>query len=166
MSFYLAVFGCGIMVSVAYTYLTKVSSRAATGSVRLKRVAIACMVLAVLAGVGFSFRPGILHIEAGRNILYGEVFCVLLFGILFAPAPCRWIFTTPSVRFVGLVSYSLYLWHTIVLNTVVRWIPTSLSSIDGVIVRFALELVIAIPVAYVSYLLVERPFIMARRRAH
>jgi peptidoglycan/LPS O-acetylase OafA/YrhL len=166
MSFYLAIFGCGIMVSVAYTYLTRVAPPDAAGLLRLKRIAVACMVLAVFVGVGFAFKPSILRIEAGRNIFYGAVFGLLLFGILFAPARWRWIFATPAVRFVGLVSYSLYLWHTIVLNFIVGWIPQSLSQTDRVLLGFALELVIAVPVAYVSYLLVERPFMMARKRAH
>jgi len=70
------------------------------------------------------------------------------------------------VRFIGLISYSLYIWHTVVWSH----LAPDLGAIHGPLAQMAvgvlLELLVAIPVAYVSYQLTERPFISARRAAH
>jgi peptidoglycan/LPS O-acetylase OafA/YrhL len=85
-------------------------------------------------------------------------------NVLIALCIDRWV-TYPADRvgrvlnsrplvFVGLISYSLYLWQQVFLNRDVTSLPTSFPS----------NLVLAIAAALVSYYLVERPSLRLRHR--
>ncbi len=54
----------------------------------------------------------------------------------------------------------------VVLAAVESRLPLLASSTDWVLVGIAVELLVAIPVAYLSYQLTERPFMRQRLRAH
>ena len=69
------------------------------------------------------------------------------------------------VRFVGLISYSLYIWHLVIMR-LAEPLLLAINATPRVGVGFLIECLVGIPVAYVSYMLFERPFIAARRRAH
>jgi peptidoglycan/LPS O-acetylase OafA/YrhL len=56
--------------------------------------------------------------------------------------------------FVGLISYSIYLWQQLFLNRYATSLPTS----------FPLNIVLAIAAALASYYLVERPSLRLRHR--
>jgi peptidoglycan/LPS O-acetylase OafA/YrhL len=58
----------------------------------------------------------------------------------------------PAVSFMGVLSYSLYLWQQIFLN------PESVSSYCA----FPLNIILAVAMALVSYLLIEAPFLRFR----
>jgi peptidoglycan/LPS O-acetylase OafA/YrhL len=68
------------------------------------------------------------------------------------------------VRFVGLISYSLYIWHLVIMR-LAEPLLLAISPMPRVGVGL-IECLASIPVAYASYLLFESPFIAARRRAH
>ena len=59
------------------------------------------------------------------------------------------------MRFIGLISYSLYLWHLPVIHAMIPFFAG---------VPLLLRVVCAFPVAYLSYQFVERPFLKRRRR--
>jgi peptidoglycan/LPS O-acetylase OafA/YrhL len=69
-----------------------------------------------------------------------------------------------ALRFVGLISYSLYLWHFPILEHGIpwarrlTWLPEAIW-LPVVIVGFV---AIAVAVAVISYLLVERPFVVRK----
>jgi peptidoglycan/LPS O-acetylase OafA/YrhL len=86
------------------------------------------------------------------GISYG---CLLL-AILFGHRSIRAVFEFYPLRFIGLISYSLYLWHVAFLHPLFP----ALSSLPLLTVRLPLAFV----VAYLSYQLVERPF-LSRRKA-
>ncbi len=68
----------------------------------------------------------------------------------------------PAMRFLGAISFSMYLWHMVVL----RWAPCP----DFIATSFGLRVIytfcLTVPVALGSYLLVERPFLMLRPQTH
>jgi peptidoglycan/LPS O-acetylase OafA/YrhL len=61
---------------------------------------------------------------------------------------------------LGVVSYSLYVWHTRVMDNLRDWEPFP----DGTVPFMAITLALAILVAFVSYRVVEAPFLRLRRR--
>jgi len=76
----------------------------------------------------------------------------------------EWLLGNRIMVFAGLVSYSVYLWHVVVMD----WI-THTDLIQGANgYRFPILLLVAIPLIYLiatsSYILVERPFIRMRRK--
>ena len=62
-----------------------------------------------------------------------------------------------AVYFLGLISYSLYLWHFVVIQQVQLLFADSYASLSHW-VTFPLNAMAAIGVASISYYLVERPF--------
>ena len=59
---------------------------------------------------------------------------------------------------IGVVSYSVYLWHVLVVNELEDW------GVTGTWERLAVSLPAVVAVAAISYALVERPFLRLRRR--
>jgi peptidoglycan/LPS O-acetylase OafA/YrhL len=83
----------------------------------------------------------------------------LVLGILWGGTTIRWIFETSVVRFVGLISYSLYLWHLPLLTAL---LPLFGGSWYGVLLVIGCAI---LPVAYLSYQFVERPFLRRRNQS-
>ena len=164
-TYFLSVFGAGIACSVAYTYSTQVRRPGSVDTRWLTVIATGVFGVALGVGVALVVASGI-SISFGRNSLFGVVYAGLLFGILLGAPILRRPFELRTVRFLGLISYSVYLWHLVILTEVMSWLQHVGNSTDRVILGVAIEVVGVVPIAYVSYLLSERPFISARRRAH
>jgi peptidoglycan/LPS O-acetylase OafA/YrhL len=79
----------------------------------------------------------------------------VVLGVARGGAP---ILEHPILRFLGGISFSLYLWHFPVL----RIVPVPDAIAHSLALRLPYTLAIAIPVALVSYLCVERPFLKLR----
>lgn len=93
------------------------------------------------------------------GLSYGALVLGVLWGgrVLRAPFEMRWL------RFLGLISYSLYLWHgPIIFNAapLTHQLPAGLQVVGALLVGF----LIAAPFAYASYQWVERPFLQRRHR--
>lgn len=89
-------------------------------------------------------------------LIMGGAYGGLVLGTLLFGGVLRAIFEFRPLRFVGLISFSLYLWHQPIIN---RRIPM-LSQLP-----LPLSILAAFVVAYVSYQLVERPFLVRRHQA-
>ncbi|HEU5343181.1 MAG TPA: acyltransferase [Ktedonobacterales bacterium] len=90
-------------------------------------------------------------------LVVGVSFGALTLGAVWGGPVVRAIFAAPPLRFIGLISYSLYVWHAPILR--------------GDLPIFAplplwLRVVCAFVVAYLSYQLLERPFLRRRQRLH
>jgi peptidoglycan/LPS O-acetylase OafA/YrhL len=73
-------------------------------------------------------------------------------------APFAWLNTRIFV-FIGLLSYSLYLLHLAIIFGIVRLIPDAGRLVQGVV-----SLAIAIGLAWLIYVTVEKPFARLRRK--
>lgn len=82
---------------------------------------------------------------------------VLAFVVGRAPSWLEQAFSTRWLRFTGILSYSLYLWHFPVFALSQDRLGRSLKSL-------MVELPVTLALAYGSYRLVERPFLRARER--
>jgi len=71
----------------------------------------------------------------------------------------------PVIRWIGLVSYGLYLWHPIVmrLDGPLWAIPITGRLLDSELARAATHLGLSCAVAAVSFYLWERPFLRLKR---
>src|SRR6185437_16793730 len=86
----------------------------------------------------------------------------LTLGALLAPPLLRAPFEWGPLRFVGLISYSLYLWHETIINLIFPHIPVT-GEFARSVATLAIGVCVAIPFAYLSYQFVERPFLRWRR---
>jgi peptidoglycan/LPS O-acetylase OafA/YrhL len=75
------------------------------------------------------------------------------------------LFANPVVYFLGLISYSLYLWHFVVLQQAGVILGEAYTTMPG-LPKFLLSLTLVILVSALSYFLFERPFFRlgARRK--
>lgn len=70
----------------------------------------------------------------------------------------RLLFANPVTYFIGLISYSLYLWHFVVMQQAVVIFGDSWSSLPE-LYRFLSSLTLVVLVSTLSYYLFERPFL-------
>lgn len=90
-------------------------------------------------------------------LVVGVSFGALVLGVIWGGPVVRAIFASAPLRFVGLISYSLYVWHAPILSG-------NLALFGSLPIW--LRLLCALLVAYLSYQFLERPFLRRRRRLH
>jgi len=157
--YWYSVFAMGIAASMIYVYLTT------EGSTRFRNVAAAGS--AVFAA-GLALWLSLVFVPALAQSpvpLMGVAYSSILLGVVFGWNGIRALFEWRPLRFVGLISYSLYLWHLAVLKVFDRFL-VHLPLTEHVIARLLLLLTFGVAFAYLSYQLTERPFMNARRKAH
>lgn len=118
--------------------------------------AIASLVWYGLAGT-LTWRPGMTW---GLTLVAGAAAVLVLHGSDPRPSPINRLMRLRPVVFVGTISYSLYLWHVPVIALVVaRWPDIDLAAKATIVVA------VSLPLAAVSYWLVERPLMSSRSRS-
>jgi peptidoglycan/LPS O-acetylase OafA/YrhL len=133
---------------------------------QLSRVAAPLLLGGVLAFVFLMARPGMADaaLEAFVRDLgsVGLLACTLLLGT------DRWRFLVvrPFLKFVGYISYGLYLIHTAVFRAVelafagcFHWLVSLQMPTAAMLLRFVLGSALAIGIAYASRVLIEEKFL-------
>ncbi len=168
MRFYLGVFVTGMAFSYAYASpaLTRIVARP-----RVNR-ALGVLGLGILAALFttsesyhefFASVPILGALEFPLGWAYPGSFGVLCGALIYITLVCdgRWIHRILSsliLRAVGITSYSVYLWHLVVRDTLLG------MGVTAGLPLFAATLGLTYPLACTVYALVERPFMRPRVR--
>lgn len=92
--------------------------------------------------------------------LFGMLWGAFVVCVLQAPTGLQAIFAWAPLRVMGVVSFSAYLWHGLLLANL-EWLPFEPGAYARAVVVFAALVAISV----VSYLLIERPFLKIGRAA-
>lgn len=159
----LEVFAVGMLCSVLYVVTVEQRRISQHVMERLGYVALAISVAVFVIAVpqwakaSATFAPGavwewdLITYPLLVGVGYGALALVALWGGRALRIP----FELAPLRFIGLISYSLYLWHLPNINQmipVIRSMPLMVRVIGAFVI------------AYLSYQLVERPFLRRRHR--
>jgi peptidoglycan/LPS O-acetylase OafA/YrhL len=161
----LEIFFVGALCATVYVLATereglgrRLQRRAARG------LLLAALLIAIVAAPAWQlgvvmFTPGARWGAATTfyPLVVGVSFGALTLGAAWGGPIVRAIFAAPPLRFIGLISYSLYVWHAPILRgdlPIFAPLP------------FWLRVICAFVVAYLSYQLLERPFLRRRQRLH
>jgi peptidoglycan/LPS O-acetylase OafA/YrhL len=165
---YLEVFALGMALSLLYVSGMEPGHLSARLKQRLSRAAC----LGALVGLGgcvfwsaaagritpaggeWIFPPGAAWSVLGEWTL-GLSFALLLAGVLLGGPKLSAIFSWAPLRFLGKISFSLYLWHVPLLAL--------LPAIPSYPLLVLVSLAVLLPWSTASYYLIERPFLRWRR---
>ena len=146
-------FALGMLLAVAAAVLGNRLLLAGPASAALRLLGILMLVAC------FILRsPGSL-IDVYFDTLSGLAFALVLASTILGPRGSAWerALARPAPRFLGLISYSIYLWHEPLMeelgkrNLLIHQAPTAFPA------NALLLLLLSVAVATVSYWLVERP---------
>lgn len=160
---YLEVFLMGMLAAVVYIVSVEFDGLSRALRWRLAWL-VACVSLAVYVVAVLNVRFCGTMFAPGQSWGIGELVyplvvgvgcATLLLAVLWSKHVIRWPFETRPMRFVGHISYSLYLWHDPAILATIPFFA-GIPIIGRVLGAFL--------VAYVSYQLIERPFLRRRRR--
>ncbi len=98
----------------------------------------------------------------GPTVL-GLMLSLMVISLYWGSRIGRLLFANPVVYFLGLISYSLYLWHFVVMQQLQATVGESMAEMNGV-ARFLLTSAAVLLVSTASYWFVERPFFRLRPR--
>ncbi len=94
----------------------------------------------------------------------GVCYALLVFAVLMGPRILSWLFAVAPLRYIGVISYSIYVWHFPIINSLAATIPNGWPS--GYASLFVRASVTVLIYSSASYFIIERPFLSLRRAAH
>jgi len=145
------------------------------GEAALHKIALAVAIVVLLLTVrldkwlpGFWDRPDPIHWFVGNPLL--GIGCGALLVYVLTRKASHFRFMSPlnqSLSFIGLISYSLYIWNKIIYRVFIGPFAQSFGS-DAIAFMLGsiLTIVLLVPFCYIFYLLFERPFTQLRRAQH
>jgi peptidoglycan/LPS O-acetylase OafA/YrhL len=94
----------------------------------------------------------------GYSISYGLCLCALLYASTRFKAPFEW----PLLRWIGFISFSLYMWHLPLIDLFITAIEPAirsqgLSPIVGYIALYIWVIILVFPLSFASYRWIEQP---------
>src|SRR3972149_318127 len=148
---YMPVFVFGMLTALFYA---KLKEHTASGRYLLDGVSFLCF-FAVLATI-----PALWGVEYTRfhfNYLYYAVlWSLMMISFLKGAGLIRRILASVPMRFLGLISFSAYLWHWFIITLMDAYMP--LNEVNVILV-FPAVLGLSY-LSYLSYLVFERPFMV------
>ncbi len=149
---YLVVFLCGAFAARVDAWLAGVRGSTAWTAAGLTAILLWCVAVPALwcRLRGLAFEP---TVTRAWFLFFGLSWSVLLLALLHGSERLRRVFAWRPLRWVGLVSFSLYLWHLPVMDALLR---AGLAERLPLLLPW-IALALALAVAGVSYRLFERP---------
>ena len=164
MPYWLGIFGFGIVASMAYVRLTRVARLTERMRQSVRRLSTGIGLAGILLALTLALASA-LHAIPLLDLTFGLAYACLLVGVILGARGFRRVFASRPLRFLGLISYSFYIWHRVVLHVIASHIRLG-SFAPNMVAVFVVGAILSAGVAYVSYQALERPFIMARKQAH
>ncbi|MGH2486199.1 MAG: acyltransferase family protein, partial [Ktedonobacterales bacterium] len=169
---YIEIFALGIGASLFYVAAVERKGLSKRTQTRIGVISLAvfiiglplCFLWQLHDKRGFFWSNGIAWDVAGEWSL-GVVFVALLVATLIGPAFLTRLFALGPLRFIGNISYSVYVWHYAIITLAAPHIVRRNPAL-GYPALALFSAVMAFAVSVVSYYLIERPFISYRRAAH
>jgi peptidoglycan/LPS O-acetylase OafA/YrhL len=115
--------------------------------------------------------PSLVHDAVSRTLENSitALFFVSLIALALVPGWTSKIMTSRTLRFFGVYSYGIYVWHGVLLNVINEALSTRRLSFGsdhlwiGVIPHYVLSIAAMTLVAMLSYHLLEQPFLKLKR---
>jgi peptidoglycan/LPS O-acetylase OafA/YrhL len=158
---YLPIFLLGSLTALVHW---KIQQRGGINSPAL-RAGLEVLALACLLGV-VSLVPSFWNALPGRGVnashfhqaflLFGFLWSVFVVAYLNGSGVFRWLLAARPLRYIGVVSFSVYLWHLAILVLVGNHLRADPALVARAVIALALLS------SGISYLLIERPFIRTR----
>ena len=104
-----------------------------------------------------------LPLEGGFYILVSLAFVVILKSTITPGSGFNEIFSKIPLRFLGKISYSFYMTHSIIIAEVLNRLPVA-NSLSGVVIRYAFVFSLTTLVSTFLYYYLERPYFNWRKQ--
>jgi peptidoglycan/LPS O-acetylase OafA/YrhL len=114
----------------------------------------------IVLAAGMDYWPGHWSMITGPTAI-GLPLSMAVLCLYWGSSWGRWLFANRVVYFLGLVSYSLYLWHFVAMQQFQQFMGEDWSETTHWI-KFPISVLVVVVVAAASYYLVERPFFRMR----
>jgi len=149
-------FGCALAV-----YKNPMLDELSEGSLPLWKFVLLPLGLVSLLGTFVVRNPEFR--ESFRYTVQGLALYPVFVVAMRAPEffPFAWL-NRPGIKFVGTLSYSLYLVHYVVIFTLDERLPV--GGVAGLAIRGSLALAISLALSYLLYLFVEKPCATLRKK--
>lgn len=160
MLFYLPVFLLGVLTSAAHLIVRDAGNR----KVRLLYNAAGWLsLLLVVMTIPSVWQPfGFQVVDFKESpIIHGVMWACMVFCTLKGAGPLSRVFSLRALRYIGVISFSMYLWHM----PVIFFVKKSSMADWSVLYQFSFVVAVTLLLASLSYLWIERPFLTGRPSA-
>lgn len=170
---YMCVFAGGMLISLLYVAISERVLQEST----IQKIKLGCKIAGIVGIMLLICYEAALYTNifvvskfllkttlVSREVIIGSCFVAILLSVLFGWNTWRNFLSFSGLRFIGIISYSLYIWNVPIYTYIIGpLLYTINSNVLAMLLYAILTVIILIPFAFLSYYFVERPFIKFRR---